>query len=116
MILTDIKAALDSLFAGRVYPDVAPDKVAYPYCVYTQIGGVPVATFCGDALDTRNAVFQFNVWSDRRVDSATLTPQLEAALTAAPLLGTGQGNATWVYDEPTKLYGSRVDFSFWYRA
>lgn len=116
MLVSDIKAALDSIFQGRVYPDVAPDKVAYPYCVYTQIGGVPIATFCGDSVGKRNAVVQFNIWSDRRLDVDTLTPLLLTALTDTPLRGTKQAEPTWVFDAPTKLRGSRVDFSFWYEA
>ncbi|MGV1017433.1 MAG: DUF3168 domain-containing protein [Fluviibacter phosphoraccumulans] len=113
MIEADIYAAIQSLFAGRVYPDTAPMGVAYPFCVYQQVGGVPSNTFCGNT-DKQNARIQFWVWSRTREEANELSRLCEAILTQPTLYGVSQNSLVARYDEATKTYGAQQDISFWY--
>ncbi|SDR19077.1 Protein of unknown function [Paraburkholderia fungorum] len=106
--------AIKALAGGRVYPDVAPATVAKPYIVYQSVGGVDETTF--DGADTlQNSRMQVAVWSTTRAEAATIIQQVRAALTAAPVNGTPIGAPVSVYEDDTKLYGSRQDYSIWYQ-
>ncbi|WP_186137962.1 DUF3168 domain-containing protein [Burkholderia gladioli] len=106
--------ALKALAGGRVYPDVAPATAAKPYIVYQSVGGVDETTF--DGADTlQNSRMQVAVWSMSRGEAATIIGQVRQALTDLPVLATPIGAPTSVYEDDTKLYGSRQDFSIWYR-
>ncbi|WP_321866761.1 DUF3168 domain-containing protein [Paraburkholderia tropica] len=109
-----VDTALAALAGGRVYPDVAPSKPVKPYIVYQSAGGVDETTF--DGADTlQNSRMQVAVWSTTRDEAATIIQQVRAALTAAPVLGTPIGAPVSVFEDDTKLYGSRQDFSIWYQ-
>ncbi|MCM2537712.1 DUF3168 domain-containing protein [Burkholderia glumae] len=109
-----VDAALAALAGGRVYPDVAPPGVAKPYIVYQSAGGVDETTFDG-ADELQNSRMQIAVWATGRPESAELISQVRAILTAAPILATPIGADVSVYEDDTKLYGKRQDFSIWYR-
>lgn len=109
-----VDAALAALAGGRVYPDVAPADAAKPYLVYQSAGGVDETTF--DGADTlQNSRMQVAVWATTRLEVASLIQQVRAALTAAPVLGTPIGAPVSVYEDDTKLFGSRLDFSLWFQ-
>ncbi|WP_153135172.1 DUF3168 domain-containing protein [Paraburkholderia agricolaris] len=106
--------ALKPLAGGRVYPDVAPASPTKPYIVYQSVGGVDETTF--DGPDTlQNSRMQVAVWATTRAEAATIIKQVRSGLTAAPVLGTPIGAPVSVYEDDTKLYGSRQDFSIWYQ-
>ncbi|MGF6976358.1 hypothetical protein QFZ94_004808 [Paraburkholderia sp. JPY465] len=106
--------ALKTLAGGRVYPDVAPAAAALPRIVYQSVGGVDETTF--DGADTlKNSRMQVAVWATTRAEAATIIQQVRAALTAAPVVGTPIGAPVSVYEDDTKLYGSRQDFSIWFQ-
>lgn len=109
-----IFAALQGLVGSRCYPDIAPANVARPFCTYQQIGGTAV-NFIDSGLPSKaNARVQINVWADTRAQAALLSRQAESALRATTALQTtvlGQPAAT--FEEDTRLYGTRQDFSFW---
>ncbi|WP_018435352.1 DUF3168 domain-containing protein [Paraburkholderia atlantica] len=106
--------ALKALAGGRVYPDVAPAAAALPRIVYQSVGGVDETTF--DGADTlQNSRMQVAVWATTRAEAATIIQQVRAALTAAPVIGTPIGAPVSVYEDDTKLYGSRQDFSIWFQ-
>jgi hypothetical protein len=97
----------------RVYADVAPATVVKPYITYQSVGGQDETTFDGlNAL--QNSRMQVNVWAITRVSASALMQQVLQALTAAPVRGTPIGAPVSVYEEDTKLYGSRADISIWY--
>ncbi len=106
--------ALKALAGGRVYPDVAPPGVAKPYIVYQGAGGVDETTFDGPD-ELQNSRMQVAVWATGRLESAELIAQVRLALAAPPILAKPIGAAVSVYEEDTKLYGKRQDFSIWYR-
>ncbi|WP_321919311.1 DUF3168 domain-containing protein [Paraburkholderia tropica] len=106
--------AIKALAGGRVYPDVAPSTAVKPYIVYQGVGGVDETTL--DGVDTlQNCRMQVAVWATTRAEAATLIQQVRAAMTAAPVLGTPIGAPVPVYEDDTKLFGSRQDYSLWWK-
>lgn len=112
MIEPTIVAALETLFPGAVYPDVAPQGTTHPFVTYQQVGGVPSNTLCGNT-DKQNARLQFTVWADTRPQANTLMRQAEKLLIDPPIRGVSQGGLAAIFDAPTKAYGARQDLSFW---
>ena len=116
MIEPAIFSALNTLFNGNVFPDIAPHGVSYPFMTYQQVGGKPSNTLCGNT-DGRNAWIQFNVWCDDaaggRASANTLMMQAESILTSSPLYGVSVGKFVAIYDILTETYGARQDISFW---
>jgi hypothetical protein len=112
-IESSIVAALTSLVAGRVYPDVGPFGVARPYITYQQAGGASVNFMDTATLPSQsNGRFQINVWSDTRLASAALIKQVEQAMRST-LKATVIGQPASLHEPDTNLYGSRQDFSIW---
>ena len=112
----DIVSAISGLVGGRVFYMTAPFNTPLPFILYSHVGGRPTYTFCGDTTK-QNARIQFNVWDEIEATSAAqsvdIMRQLAAIVTAAPLRATSQGGLQSVYDEATKTYGTRQDWSFW---
>lgn len=109
-----IFATLRGLVADRVFPDVAPEGTARPYCTYQQVGGAAVNFTDGGIPSKRNGRYQINCWSDSRPQAALLARSVESALRPVPtLLTTVLGGPVAEYEEDTKLFGTRQDFSFW---
>jgi hypothetical protein len=112
----DIVAAVSSLFNGRFYYMTAPFKTPRPFGLYTFVGGRPISTFCGDS-DRNNYRIQFNIWDQvdgtDGANSVVLMRQLAAIVTSPPLRGVSQGGLQSIYDDTTRTFGTRQDFSFW---
>lgn len=109
-----VDEALAALAGGRVYPDVAPANPVRPYIVYQASGGIDETTL--DGADTlQNCRMQVAVWAESRAEASTLIKQVRAVLTAAPVLGKPIGSPVSVFEDDTKLYGSRQDYSIWYQ-
>jgi hypothetical protein len=111
-IETDLITNVSSMFGDRFFADTAPSTTAKPYCIYQQVGGVPVSSLCGD-MENGNAVIQFWVWGATRNSANTLMRTLAATLTAAPFRATSQGGLLAEYNEVTRSYGAVQRFSFW---
>lgn len=106
---------LRGFVGGRVYPDVAPLDAPTPYITYQRVGG-RADTYLGPELaGTKHARVQISIWGPDRLAVSSLADDVEDAfhttrtMTAGPL-----GAAVSVYEDDTKLYGSRQDFSCWY--
>lgn len=108
-----VRAALDPLVGERVFPGAAPPNTPTPYIAYQRVGGAPSATLDGVST-TRNARMQIAVWSTTAEASTVLMDQAMAALCDDVIKGTPIGEPVDVYEEATKLYGSRLDISIWY--
>ncbi|WP_144154456.1 DUF3168 domain-containing protein [Paraburkholderia sp. BCC1885] len=108
-----VDTALAPFAGGRIYPDVAPAGAAKPFVVYQSVGGVDETTFDG-LNEWQNNRMQVAVWGEDRLSVALLMQQILGALTAAPVLGTPVGAPVSVYEDDTKLYGSRADVSIWF--
>lgn len=112
----DIYTALKGLVGNRVYRDIAPeDVIDLPRITFQQVGGDAV-NFVDPTVPTKkNGRFQVNVWAATRDDAATLARQAEDALRVdAALQTTVLGAPTAIFEEDTRLYGARQDFSFWF--
>lgn len=60
-LITD--AAVTGVCGLRIYPDIAPQNVAYPFCVYTIINSVPV-DFKDGQSNLEEVNFQIDVYSN----------------------------------------------------
>lgn len=107
--------ALAGLVDGRVWPDIAPERVEKPYITHQQVGGDAVNYTEGAIPDRRNARIQINVWAETREEAAALAEQVENALRPLrELQVTVLGARISLYEPETKLRGTRQDFSIWY--
>ncbi len=109
-----VYAALQELFDGRFFPDVAPGGTAPPYGTYQAVGGVPVNFVSGDKPSKSNARVQISVWAVSRIEASALGAQVEDALRDVTALQTEvlTGRAA-TYDETTQYRGTMQDFSLW---
>lgn len=113
-IEADIYTALQSLVAGRVFPDVAPSGAAVPYVVYQEISGESPIFLERAVPSKKHGRFQITVWAATRIEASTLILQVEEAMTLSLLFQAKPiGGRTSDYDEDTELRGARQDFSVW---
>lgn len=114
-ITSDFFTLTTDIFSTRVYPQVAPDSVETPYCVYSRIVAVEQMTLAtnggtGNDINTR---LQIDVWA-----SSYGTAQTKAAAVKAAL-------KTWMvenvlldeqdfYEPDTKLHRVMLDISTWH--
>lgn len=110
---SDLVEVLSSFFGERVFPLVAPNGVARPYCTFQQVGGNPVQYLRG-GTNTGTARIQINVWASTCAEATSLIRSIETAVTSAPLFAGTEGGAVDLYEEPQALFGKRQDFSFKY--
>lgn len=111
----DIFNALKGLVSNRVYPDLndAP-TVTTPYIVYQEISGEVVNFMEAAEASKKNGRFQVACWASTRATSKALALQVETAMvTASAFQAKPIGGQTSVYDEDTKLRGTRQDFTVW---
>lgn len=112
---TDLFDALKALVGNRVYPSgELPAKPGRPYIVYTQIGG-PSATYLEKVVpNLKGARLQLNVWGNTNAEVKALALQADAALTTASAFDAKPlGAYTSLFEEQTKLNGTRQDFHIW---
>lgn len=109
----DIFNALKAITANRAYPDVAPVGAARPYLTYQQVGGDAVNFLEGANPGKRNGRFQVNAWADTRAAAASIARQAEDAMRTAFKCEV-LGGLVSVFEQDTKLYGTRQDFSVWF--
>lgn len=104
---------LQSLVAGRVFPDIAPADTPRPYLTYQAVGGQPINFIGSEIPDKENTRAQVNVWADTRLAASALGKQVEDALRTAPGLQTEVASGrVATYDETTTYRGTMQDFSF----
>lgn len=96
----------------KFFPDVAPTGTPGPYLTYQAVGGQDVNDMSGPA-DLENARMQINAWATTRAGATAAMRTARAAMVAAGGLPIGAPVST--YEKDTKLYGSRLDFSLWFK-
>jgi hypothetical protein len=112
---SDVQTALAALVSNRSYPDVAPNNVTAPYVVWQQVGGSAFSFLESAAVGKRNARIQVACWAATRLAASALSRTAEDALvTNTTLRATPLGAMVSDFDEDTRLYGSRQDFSIFY--
>lgn len=109
----DIFTAIKGLVSNRAYPDLNDSAtIVTPYIVYQEIGGEAL-TFLERAEPSKeNGRFQVSCWATTRAASKALAKQVETAMTMATAFQAKPiGGKTSVFDEDTKLRGTRQDFT-----
>ena len=111
----DILTAIDSIFAQRVFPDVAPLGTPTPYATFQVVGGQAVNFMESVAPGKRNGRVQFKVWAMTRAEASIKQRALEdAVVSSTALRGYVLGHAISIHEEDTNLYGTQQDISIWY--
>lgn len=96
----------------KVYPDVAQSNAARPYVTYQAVGGQDVNDLDGPA-DLENQRVQISVWSATRAETVASMRLVRNALVGAGALPIGSPVSG--HEQDTNLYGSRLDFSIWFK-
>lgn len=96
---------------------VRPDKVEQtdqpPYIVYQKVTGRRIQSLQGDS-GLANQHFQFDAYARTRAQAIALREALRRAITANPVLGAVHAGEGIGFDEDTRLFRERVDFSLWF--
>lgn len=110
-------AGLGALVGARIYPDVAPMAVATPYVVWSEVGNTPMNNMAGGVPDVNNYRVQIAVLAGSALQGRNVAEQVRAAMAAASgfkALEVDYGSLD--YEDGSKVFGVRVDFSVWYRS
>lgn len=106
--------ALQNLAGGNVFPDVAPSDSTAPWITYQAVGGKDFTNLDNSLSNPRNTRMQVAVWHTSRLAAAELMEQVYEALNNPTVKGYPIGAPVSVFEQDTRLYGSRLDFSiFW---
>ena len=109
-----LHALLAPLLQGRLYPDVPPEPVIYPFAVYQQMGGQSVWFNEGSTPEQKHARVQLTVWADSRAQANTLIREIEDQVCAGLPTAESFGAAIAVHEPLLHKYGARLDFGLWY--
>lgn len=112
-IEASIKTTLAAVAGGRTYPDIPPDNPTFPLNVYQQVGGAVINPLEGGDPNKDNARIQIVTWAKTRLEASSVSRQVRLAMSTS-LNAILLGAPVSVYDETTKLYGSRADYSVWF--
>lgn len=110
----DLKAAFADLVGGRMYPDTAPDVVAFPCLTYQQVGGNSLWFQEKAKPSHKHARLQFNVWSRSRAEANQIARQIEDRFMTGTFDAEPFGELVALYEDKLKLYGARQDFGVHY--
>jgi hypothetical protein len=111
---SDIFDAIKSLTSNRCYPDKAPQNPTPSYTVFQQVGGQALNYLESAAVGKRNARIQIACWATTRIAANALARSVEDAMVASSLKAYVLSAFTADFDEETKLFGARQEFSIWY--
>ena len=109
--------ALGALVGARIYPDIAPMGVATPYVVWSEVGNTPMNNLSGVVPDVNNYQLQVVCLALTALQARDVADKVRAAMATASgfkSLEVSYGSAD--FEEGSKVFGVRVDFSIWYRS
>lgn len=108
----DIKSALNSLVAGRVFPDFAPLGTTRPFITFEQMGGEALSYLDGTLPDKKHGRFEIGVYADTRSQCAAIALQVESAMAAATAFQSTAIHAPISdYASDVLIYSSTQNFS-----
>ena len=99
----------------RLFPLVAPEGVAKPFCTYQKISNARAYTFSKTSPVSR-ARIQLDCWGDSYSQVKGLASEISTALEAwdsTEILTAQQQNESDGYEPDTKLFRVSVDFFIW---
>jgi len=111
-IATDIVATLGAVFAGRLFPSVAPAGTVAPYAVFQMISGVP-STYTTGQGNLTNARMQVDIFARDKMIVDALATQAKSAMNVAALFKSVCVNSMDIYEEPAQFFRVMLDFSIW---
>lgn len=113
-MLAEIAVYLAIKHLAPTYPLVAPAGAPSTRIVYQQVGGFVVNYQEDTSSDVDHGRIQVTCWSPEQPTSANLCESVSETLILAPnLQARPVGARVSVYENDTKLYGARQDFSVW---
>lgn len=116
---TDLFNLLKTLVDGRCYPDATPDAPEFPLIVYQVVGGQAYDYLERKLPDCEHYRIQINCWTKSRTTAGALALQVRQRIieqgTAFKSAET-MGQATSLYEDALKLYGTRQDFGLWVKV
>ncbi len=111
----DLKVLSGPLVAGRIYPDVTPDKPLFPLIVYQGVGGTEQWYVEGKRREKRHQRVQVYVWATTRLEASGIADLVGTALCESGFPAVEPyGAPTSLYEEAIKKYGTRQDFGIWF--
>ena len=105
--------ALSEIFGKNVFPYVADINTPTPFCIWRQIGGMPLNYLGDEYSGKKNALIEVVVCTYSRLETAELMRKVENRLVIAPLHATVMDGMKAIYDEETKLRAATQEFSIW---
>lgn len=114
-ITSDFFTLVTSTFSARVYPNVAPEDVTIPYCVYSRVAAVEQVTIdqnggTGNASNTR---LQADVYASTYAEAQTKAAAIKTALKTWAVENVVLGDQDF-YESDTKLHRVMLDISTWH--
>lgn len=112
---TDFVTLVSSIFAGQVFPSVAPAGTVAPYCTYTCVAGVEQLTLDknGGTGNTINTRLQIDVWAMVYGDVQTHAAAVKAALKAWDVVNVPLVQQDF-HEPDTGLHRVQLDISAWH--
>jgi len=110
-------SGLGALVGARIYPDVAPIGVASPYVVWSEVGNTPMNNMAGGTPDMNNYRVQIVCLALTAASARDVADQVRAAMTTASgfkALEVDYGSTD--FEDGSKVFGVRVDFSVWFKS
>jgi len=98
-------AGLSALVSTRIYPDVLPERAAYPAVVFSRERTVPIRSISNHYFGA-DVAMQIGCWAASRSAADAVAVAVAAALTAAGLAEQGR---TAGYDPETDLYATVLE-------
>jgi len=109
-----IFTALSSLANSRVYPLIAPEKVAMPYIVYTKVASVPENTLDGGA--TIDLVrMQIDIYESNYSLAKSLADSVRLELEGLSIKATMQSEFDF-FETDLHIYRVSQDYLIWKRS
>lgn len=106
--------ALSSLASSRVYPLMAPEKVATPYIVYTKVAATPENTLDGGAsIDLVR--MQIDIYESNYSSAKSLSDAVRSALEGVSIKAAMQSEFDF-FEPDLHIYRVSQDYLIWKRS
>lgn len=110
-IETSVHTALSSLAGGKVYPLVAPEKVAAPFIVYSRIASTPENTLDGGSTIDLVRI-QVDTYASTYSACKSLADSVRVQMESGVVKSTMQTDQD-LFEPDLKLYRISQDYYVW---
>lgn len=114
-VQTDLFTLLTAQFAGRVYPNVAPELVATPYAVYSRVSAIEQNSLDtnGGTGNSSNTRLQLDVYASTYSEAQGSAATVKTSLKGWSVENTLEAEQDF-YEPDTKLHRVMLDLSTWH--